>query len=110
MRNTSKYVGTPYGEMDCWKLVCTIYKEEFDILLDPLPIQTKEREFWEEVTPSKEQAGDLLVFRMAELKRHVGIVLGGGRMIHSDEAHGVVTELYRRDIWNSRLQTIYRHK
>jgi len=106
--NLSRYIGLPYSDLDCWALVRAVYRDEFNIQLPELPIQMEEKYNWIEVEPGSERPGDLLLFRMKKLKRHVALVVGDGRMLHSDEENGVVAERYRRDMWKTRLQTIYR--
>ena len=108
--DVSGYVGTPYSELNCWGLVREIYAKHLNLALAPLPVQTTEKNNWIEIPRGEERVGDLVLFRISALKRHVGIVIGGGLMIHSDENLGVVIERYKRDLWKSTLQSIYRHK
>jgi len=37
---SNKYLGIPYkaGTMDCWGLVCRVYKKEFNIILTNYPV------------------------------------------------------------------------
>ena len=110
MNNLNEYVGKSYDELDCWSLVRRIYKDVYHIALPKLPIETEQKNHWREVPPGSELQGDLLLFRIAELKRHVGLVVGEGRMIHSDETTGVVIEKYTGPLWDHRLKKIYRHE
>ena len=109
MKNLINYIGTPYSEMSCWNLVRVIYKESLHIELPALPIQERERHNWTQVKAGSELDGDLILFRMRELKRHVGIVIGDRKMIHSDEKLGVVVERYSTDQWMNKLEKIYRY-
>ena len=109
MNHLNIYVGLSYDELDCWALVRSVYKDIYHVELPKLPIETEQKNHWREVLPGSELQGDLLLFRIAELKRHVGLVIGDGRMIHSDENAGVVIEKYTGPIWNNRLTKIYRH-
>ena len=110
MKHFAKYIGLDYDELDCWKLVRKIYADEYGIEIPKLPIETQEAHNWNIIELSAEEEGDLLVFRIKELKRHVGIVISDGRMIHSDNVAGVVVERYTGQKWNQRLQRLYRHK
>lgn len=110
-----KYIGMSYSEINCWELVRKIYSEQLSIALPQLPIEAREMNNWMPVKSGHEMEGDLLIFRMKELKRHVAMVVGDGRMIHSDEKAGVVVEPYTgsgryTQQWQNRLQKIYRHK
>lgn len=110
MKHFAKYIGLPYSELDCWGLVRKIYADEYGIEIPKLPIETQEAHNWNKVVLNAETEGDLLVFRIDELKRHVGIVIADGRMIHSHQDVGVVVERYTGAAWKHRLQKIYRHK
>ena len=109
MKNLIQYIGTPYEELDCWGLVRTVYGEQLHIELPALPIQEQERHNWSQVKPGKELSGDLILFRIRELKRHVGIIIGDQKMIHADEKLGVVVERYNADPWQHKIERIYRH-
>ena len=110
MKHFAKYIGLSYDELDCWALVRAIYKNEYNIEIPKLPIETQEAHNWNLIELNAEEEGDLLVFRVDELKRHVGIVIADGRMIHSDNDAGVVVERYLGTMWKCRLSKIYRHK
>jgi len=105
--NTGKYVGLTYDDLNCWGLVKAIYLDELGIDLPDIPIQMDERGNWVEVELEHEL--DLLLFDTVD-GPHVGLCIGEGRMIHSDKHNGVVIERYKRDVWKSRLQAIYRHR
>jgi cell wall-associated NlpC family hydrolase len=106
--NTLKYIGLAWSDMNCWALVKRIYKDELDVDLPDEAIQDVERSRWVEVERGREHALDLLLFNTVS-GPHVGLVLGSGRMIHSDEVNGVVTERYKNAvIWKNRLRSIYR--
>ena len=110
MNNLNAYVGKPYSELNCWNLIIAVYADVYHIELPKLPIKTEQKNYWREILCGSELPGDLLLFRITELKRHVGLVIGGGKMIHSDETAGVVVERYTGNLWNNRLTSIYRHK
>jgi cell wall-associated NlpC family hydrolase len=97
-----KYIGLPYVEggrdwrgVDCWGLLCLIYKQELGIDLPALPgvVQGKplaiSREIeerskdWVEVP--KPDDGDAVAMGMKEAPHHVGVWVGadGGKVVHA---------------------------
>ena len=108
MIDVNEYIGTPYTELNCWGLVQKFYADNLNTIIRAEPTDKAERMHWTPINPGTESIHDLLVFRIRENKRHVGICLGRGKMIHSDELAGVVIENYNSVIWKDRLQIIYR--
>lgn len=131
MHWSADYIGLPYARqgrtragLDCWGLVRLAYLEHRGILL-PLyeggGVDDAERAEiaatldraraaapWRRVAAA--QAWDVAVFARARLSGHVGIVIGGGEMLHAHTLHGVVIESYARPPWSGRLIGIYRHE
>ncbi|MBS7538353.1 NlpC/P60 family protein [Ancylobacter lacus] len=105
--------------VDCWGLAVLVYREILGIALADhleVPIEGGMAEAvdaiaaadpWRRVeTP---RAFDVAVFRMGALRRHVGIVAGGGRMLHV--ADGELSSLAPLDgvRWRHRLLGYCRH-
>lgn len=105
MTYATKYIGLPYraGLFDCWGLVRKVYKEEYGINLQEIPIdvenlrqlitaieQTPERNNWKRVTIPNE--GDIVLMRQSRHPIHVGIWLNadGGGIMHCIKNSGVV--------------------
>ena len=107
--NVARFVGLLYSDLDCWQLVQQIYSDELDIDLPDVPGDNVDRSQWREIAPGDEFEGDILLFDTAD-GPHVGLCIGQGDMIHSDEANGVTIERYTRVVWKNQLRTIYRHR
>ena len=102
---------------DCWGLVCDIYENCLGIMLPTYEFiaaadqrnaskaALQYREEWEEIPGSKEQPGDVVLFRPC----HVGVVVDRGRMVHIDEGLPACIESYRSAIWLPKLIGFYRH-
>ncbi len=110
MKSAHTYIGTPYDELNCWQLVRAIYRDEYNIDLPELPIESHERDNWERVELNAEKIGDLLLFQETVMKRHVGVVVGNQMMVHADRKLGTVAARYTSPQWKPKLQKIYRHK
>ncbi|WP_275789678.1 C40 family peptidase [Pararhizobium gei] len=126
---TSAYIGIPFREhgrsstgVDCWGLACVIYAGELGIQLpgyteayasvaEMAEIDAEiggaaDSPMWLEA--SRPQTFDIAVFRVGTLRRHLGIVVAPGMMIH---AHDDCTKIehYKAPKWEHRLTGIYRH-
>lgn len=123
--NLSEYVGIEYDAdgMDCWHLVRRVLSEKFSIDIprldygDPLNAgnlyshfeRDYERFSSEWVSVAKPQFGDLLLFLSSGVATHAGLMLDGGRFLHSQESTGSVVEPLN-EYWRARLHAIYRHQ
>jgi cell wall-associated NlpC family hydrolase len=54
--------------------------------------------------------GDGILIRSADPRWHIGVVCGGGYMLHSREGAGVVRERYNSLPWLNRIEGFYRWK
>lgn len=86
-----RYGGTERGRgADCSGMVMTVYK---DALAIKLPRNSAQMQQW--CTPLKDgyrkaMPGDLVFFAGRRGVNHVGIYVGGGKMIHSSSSRGVI--------------------
>jgi len=109
------YISIPYEEVDCWGLVQLVYKEVFDI---ELPGVTEQRDLirsgeWIDVFSEGNgiQVPDVLLFKNTAIKKHVGIILTGDYMLHTESTCGTsVIERWTARYWKPRLMAIYRCK
>lgn len=125
------YVGLPWADLgrdrtgcDCWGLARLVYAEQLGIALpsysDAYPCAGEQAEVaaligresqvgqWRPVT-DRPGPFDLLLFRRGRLASHLGVAIGGGRMLHMDgEAQARIVGL--DDIrWRTRLVGAFRH-
>ena len=120
----NKYVGIPYKfggadftGADCWGLACLVHDMEFGNKLNRY--QTTEEtpaELAGLITSKAQDAqavdqhrvGDIIVITIAGQPCHVGIVIGGGLMLHSLKGHDSAVESYRAKKWATRIEGVYR--
>lgn len=125
------YVGLPFAErgrdragVDCWGLVCLVYREclardlpSYDdryATLDPAERAHRDaliaegRARFEAVEPGAERAFDLALFASGGHAAHIGVVVEPGRMLHVQRGGASVVEDYRRPAWARRLVGFWR--
>lgn len=129
--NLSKYIGTPYVKygrdietgLDCYGLIVHIYKQEFNLELDPLTNLTTQQGFksaserlrktdiYKEFEPvlHEMKLGDIILISFAGNPLHVGMAIDNNRMIHSNENIDCVIEDIRGTLWQNRIHKILRH-
>lgn len=111
----SHLIGVPYEELDCWDLVRQFYK---DILLIDIPdfrtylsdavdmekvvVEIARPRFKEIGTP---QFGDIVLIRFKRTLSHVGIYLGGNKLLHSREITGSVVDNFGK--YNKVIEGFY---
>ena len=121
------YVGTPYRDLgrdatgvDCLGLVNLVYDHELGIILPSYTgryasaeeaaevdgIQKDAERTWTQV--SKAAEFDVVLFRRGIYRRHLGIVVRPGLMLHADE-ETVRIENYNGPRWASRALGTFRH-
>lgn len=128
----ARLVGIPYllggrdvpRGLDCWGLVVAIYRDAFGVPLqrwDGIDTSspdgaltatytiTRASADWIEVENGRERPGDVVLLRRFGLPMHVAVVLGPGRMIHSDAPGGVTLARYDGATWAHRIVCFYRH-
>lgn len=127
------YVGIPYNAhgrsregLDCWGLVCLVFREVFGLGLpsyDDAPGQEdahaaagylearrlEESRDWAMVSPLYARMGDLIVFRLCGVPVHVGIVLDDTSFLHCSEFVDVAIDSWRGVKWGCRIDAVYRH-
>lgn len=111
--NLGNYIGLTYEQVTCWGLVRLVYQEQLGIELPELEPDTEPEDVddWYQVTPGYERPMDVAVFREPEGGKHVGLVVGSGKMLHSTERQnrGSVIERYKGFLWRNKLLGFYRH-
>lgn len=123
----AKYIGIPYRDrarddncVDCWGLLCKIYREEFGIELPQYTDATPDgAKYVAEVVAGSRidpewrrvdsaELGDVLLFRVQGLPIHCGMALGGNEFIHSFPNRDSCIERLDSLSWAKRLDGIYR--
>lgn len=125
------YVGLTYADhgrtregCDCWGLVRLVLAEQFGI---GLPSHAERYESgqdkrgiagsiegnmtdWQRVPVAEAREGDVVLFLIAGLPLHVGIIIGDARyMLHVMRGINATTEQYTSRRWSSRLEGVYRY-
>ena len=103
---SSKLVGVPYSEADCWKLCIRFYElifhAELNHYFDQRPESREERrnliyanvgDFVEVKDPS---FGDLILINIRGIESHIGIVLDSETFLHTKEATGSIVDRIER--------------
>lgn len=124
-----KYVGIPFKEkgrdekgLDCYGLVCLVYKNELGIDLpsySELYENTKDKAHisklifdesankWQDV--DKPKSFDVVTLNMLGVPMHVGIVLDIGYMLHCAYGVGTVIERYDGMKWQNKIEGFNRY-
>jgi len=107
---------TPYVEggrtksgLDCLGLVLSAFREAADVALpDPVEDQGGSpfrmaalADLFVHIPSVEAQPGDVVVFLDAESSRHVGLVVSGGRLVHTGETTGIVRQRLARVLLRS---------
>jgi probable lipoprotein NlpC len=127
---SSFYIGIPHCDrgttregLNCWTLVCLVYREHLGISLptyqdafvsldehrevDALFHGERAREPW--MVVDQPSAFDVAVFRRGRHLTHVGLVVRNGVMLHVTAGRAAAIERYDSGQWAPRLQHLYRH-
>lgn len=125
-----KYIMSEYavkgrgnGYYDCWGLVHAYYTEVLGILVPSYvddydtPVDVKAlrlfleetRKQWIKIDLSDATEGDVIVFKICGLPRHIGILFGN-KMLHIMKGSQVTFEKYNTPYWNNRIYGVYRHE
>ena len=94
----------------CWGLVQLYYDIELDIELPDLTCVQNQMHLWQRVSLSEVQLGDVLLFRVGEKDRHVGIAIDMQKMLHVEVRSTSCIEDYRGIKWKDKLLNAYRYK
>lgn len=126
----ARYVGLPYTDrgrtrsgVDCWGLVRLVYAEQFGLILpsydadydhsdDVRRVGTlilREQQSWRHIEKGKELPGDVIVMKLKRLPYHVGIVLGGGYMLHIERGAHCCKESYETILYKNGIDGFRRH-
>lgn len=102
--------------LDCWGLVCLVYREKLGLDLPPHPeadadngeqvrslIAQDEAESWREVDRADRREGDVVVLRVKGLPWHVGVLVDPLRFVHTSRVKGVCVERLESVHWASRI-------
>lgn len=128
--NFSKYIGIPFKDkgrthegLDCWGLLCLIFKEQFNIeiptFLDEYPTATNFVEvgkliedninIWIKIEQDTRRVGDAVLLRLFGYPVHVGVLVDRQRMIHVFRGTDTCLQRIYGMIWKKRICGIYRH-
>lgn len=129
MRWSDAYIGLPYRDqgrdshgVDCWGLARMVYARELGIELPSYAgayasaserseidglITGARRVSWTRVAAPG--AFDLLLFRIAGQRSHIGIHVGAGRMLHVFNREQAKLEHFDRGRWAQRFCGAFRH-
>ncbi|ODT22212.1 MAG: hypothetical protein ABS35_15280 [Kaistia sp. SCN 65-12] len=126
----TEFVGLPWLDRgrdrngcDCWGLLGMVYAERFGIVLpsfrDDYPTAADgdavsallegRRESWSEISEGAERAGDAVLMSVGGRPRHIGVVVGGGRLLHIERGTGSIVESYRSLRLRRRVLGFFRH-
>lgn len=106
-----EFIGIPYEQLDCWDLVQAVYARYLDMDLGDRTEQSGHIKdgTWGEVNVEELQRYDVLVFDDG-FQPHVGLVIDGGRFLHTIAGVNSCVDSYKRSQWRDRLRKAYRHK
>ena len=108
-----RYLSIPYDGCDCWELVRKIYSAEFGISVGGVENQSgkiKSREWIDVIGEGLGvREGDVVLFRMGVLKKHVGVILNHELMLHSTAGANSCIERWTSTAWSCRWVSVYRH-
>lgn len=131
--NFSKYIGLKYKNLgrdfdgvDCWGLVCLIFKEERGIILPEFTHLEYQRDWytksddilvenvwanWHKISPQYCMYDGLMFYNNPKktIVNHVGLMIDGYRFIHILEGSTVMVSKLG-GYWTSKLYTALRYK
>lgn len=129
--NLSSFVGIPFAEhgrdrtgLDCWGLLRLVYAERFGLVLPSYAegyatVQDGEAMAgliagelgpWRDVPPGEARLGDGVLMTLGGEPRHVGIVAGAGRVLHTERATGSLIEPSTSPRLRRRILGYFRHQ
>ncbi len=114
----SKLIGVPYSDKDCWGIVVDFYALVFGIRLQPyysqVPTDRKvteglvysaRKDFHQVYDP---KFGDIVLMKMLGFESHIGVYLGKGKLLHTQEKTGCVIDSMVK--WEKIVIGFYRPK
>ena len=129
--NLDDYVGLPWRErgrdrtgLDCWGLLRLVYAERMGVTLPSFSdayVTTEDGKAlsdlmdgnmtpWREIEPGQERPGDALLMSLAGHPQHVGVICGGGMVLHIERGTGSIVESYFGYRLRRRVVGFYRFK
>lgn len=114
-----KYIGRDYATYNCFDLVKEFYKDQFQLDL---------KEYFEGDVPERKEVesliisnkgkfisvsdkpvfGDIVVIKFYGVECHIGVVIGGGKFLHS--ARGIGSLLDKLDRYSNMIAGYFRHR
>jgi len=118
---SNKYIGIPYKDygrdetgIDCWGLVCLVYKQEFNIELPTFDssyhvddrkqlhqLIAQHRESWTQLDAPK--PGCVVLFKILGSESHVGIAISATQFLHARDGYDASVESFDSTNWRSRI-------
>ena len=109
--------------LDCWGLLCLIYKERLNISLGSYIDEYDDANFyaqvsnvvemhipeWALIEKGLERPFDVVILRLRGLPIHIGMVIKPGIMIHVLNKLNTCLEKYNTPLWNKRIRGFYRY-
>lgn len=126
-----RFVGIPYADkgrdaagVDCWGLVCLVFAELRGIELPSYAeryvtgadrraiagLVAGELDPWAPVAPGDAQPFDGVLMREGRFPRHIGLVVGAGRMLHVQPGGTSQIERYGSGAIRPRICGFYRYR
>lgn len=118
MKPIAKYVGRPYEEFNCLDLAREFYKDFFGLEIKhyyegdkpsdidaAALIKTNKGDF---VKVEKPEFGDLILIRLMGIECHIGVMLEGGKFLHSAKRIGSIVD--RMERYSNHIVGFYRHR
>lgn len=130
MSTYGEYIGIPFAEKgrsqkgaDCWGLVKLVYSRQMGI--NDLPdfaeqyqhtrdkvniplLVDEEKQHWQPVASPQE--GDVVVFNLAGIPIHVGVMIDPGRFLHVVRGTNACIEKISSPVWANRIAGFYRYE
>jgi cell wall-associated NlpC family hydrolase len=120
------YLGIPYREhgrdrdgIDCWGLFMLVHSEIFgrrlpdfadryddDLVSKAGAIDAEAR--WLSIAITVPTLGDAVFLRLGAVVAHIGLVIGGGRMLHARDGALSCVESYTSGPWSRRIAAFRR--
>lgn len=110
IQQARRWLGTPYryggnerSGVDCSGLTCRVFADGLGIRLPRTSAQ--QRDYCRRIDRADLEPGDLVFFRNGGKINHVGLYIGGGRMIHASSSRGVIETDLSDTYWARRYHT-----
>lgn len=111
--------------IDCWGLVCLVYKEQLGTILPQYDVKfndcsshslrkmareiDKSKKNWDRVEGSPKPF-DVVLLRNGKLVSHIGIVIDREKMLHITDKLNSCVESFLGIFWRNRVEGFYRWK